>query len=223
MKMKTENSPARNSAFRSAFSLVEMLTVIVIIAVLAAISLVVTKRLKASATTVKCAGNLRQIGIGYQSFVADNGGSLPYTWDYGMSAVAEIGPNINVPGWWSMIKGQPEVCTVCPADDKNRRDGWPSYAFNIHLGDSRNGPRKKMAAFSSPERICVAGDGPSNGRGDLFLIDSQARNTDSKSAGFQWELRHSGGANVLFLDGHVEMMKPPFPYGTTNPFWHNTP
>jgi prepilin-type processing-associated H-X9-DG protein/prepilin-type N-terminal cleavage/methylation domain-containing protein len=209
-----------NFVSRRAFTLVEMLTVIVVIAILGALSFGLAKRLKASATAAKCAGNLRQIGTGYQSFVADNNGSLPYTWDYAMSAVTEIGPYINVPGWWSMLKGEPEVVSVCPADDKTRRDGWPSYAFNIHLGDSRNGPRKKMIAFSSPNRICVAGDGPSNGRGDLFLIDDQARNTDSKSAGFQWELRHSGGANVLFLDGHVDHMKPPFPYGATSPFYH---
>lgn len=198
----------------------EMLVVIAIIAVLATLLMPLAQRMSASAAAAKCSSNLRQIGKGYASFSADNNGDLPYTYDQGMSAVTEIGPYISVPGWWSMIKGEPAVVTVCPADNAKRRDGWPSYAFNIHLGDKRYGPRKKRVVFANPSKLCVAGDGPSDGRGDLFLMDSQDRNADSNSKSFQWETRHSGGANVLFLDGHVELMKAPFPYGSTNSFWH---
>ena len=202
------------------FTLVEILVVLAIIAVLATLLMPLAQRMSASAAAAKCSSNLREIGKGYALFSADNNGDLPYTWNQGMSAVTEIGPYISVPGWWSMIKGEPAVVTVCPSDNAKRRDGWPSYAFNIHLGDKRNGPRRKRVVFANPSKLCVAGDAPSDGRGDLFLMDSQDRNADSGSKKFQWEARHSGGANVLFLDGHVELMKAPFPYGSTNSFWH---
>lgn len=198
------------------FTLVEILVVVAIIAVLIVLLVPAAQTMSASGRTAKCASNLRQIGNGYALFSAENNGEIPFAWDYGMSAVAEIGPYINVPGWWSMLRGEKAVVSICPADDKGRPDGWPSYAFNIHLGDSRDGPRRKRASFATPSKICVAGDG----RGDLFLIDSQERNSNPAGASFQWQLRHGGGANVLFLDGHVELMKPPFPYGATEPFWH---
>ena len=201
------------------FTLVEILVVLAIISATIALVYPAVKGALASSRKAKCASNLREIGKGYQLFVSENQGSLPYTWDSGMSAVAEIGPYISVPGWWSMMKGEPEVVSVCPTDNAKRRDGWPSYAFNIHLGDKRNGPRKKRVVFANPSKLCVAGDGPLDGRGDLFLMDSQDRNADSNSQSFQWETRHSGGANVLFLDGHVVLMKAPFPYGSTNTFW----
>jgi len=197
------------------FTLVEILIVLAIIAATVALVYPAVKGALASSRKVKCASNLREIGKGYQLFASENQGSLPYTWDSGMSAVAEIGPYIGVPGWWAMIKGGADVVTVCPADDKTRPDGWPSYRFNLNLGDSRNGPRKKFSCFATPSKTCVAGDG----RGDLFLWPSQANNEKSSDDSFQWTLRHQGGANVLFLDGHVELMKAPFPYGATNSFW----
>jgi prepilin-type N-terminal cleavage/methylation domain-containing protein/prepilin-type processing-associated H-X9-DG protein len=203
------------AAERSGFTLIELLVVVAVIVILLALLLPAVGKMSATSQRAKCAGNLREIGKGYQLFVSENDGSLPYTWDYGMSACAEIGSYINVPGWWSMIKGGPEVVTVCPADDKTRPDGWPSYRFNLNLGDSRNGPRKKLSSFATPSRTCVAGDG----RGDLFLWPSQANNEKASNPSFQWALRHQGGANVLFLDAHVEYMKPPFPYGSTDPFW----
>lgn len=201
---------------RRGFTLIELLVTVAVIAILVALLFPAVKGALASTATAKCASNLRQIGNGYALYSADNDGNLPYTWDYGMSAITEIGPYINVPGWWSMLPGQPQVVSICPADDMDRPTGWPSYAFNLNLGDSRDGSRKKRASFGTPSKICVAADG----RGDLFLMDGQARNVDPTTSSFQFRLRHNGGANVLFLDGHVALMKPPFPYGSTDPFYH---
>src|SRR5947209_6101206 len=62
-----------------AFTLVELLVVIAIIAVLIAILLPSVLRAKESANRVRCASNLRQIGIAEQIYAAENKGRYPRT------------------------------------------------------------------------------------------------------------------------------------------------
>jgi prepilin-type N-terminal cleavage/methylation domain-containing protein len=69
--------PPKPANYRGAptggFTLLELLVVISIIAVLAALLLPVLSRSKQKAQQIKCVSNLHQLGIGLQNFVADNG------------------------------------------------------------------------------------------------------------------------------------------------------
>ena len=60
-----------------AFTLIELLTVMAIISLLAAMLLPVLKLAMDSARTVKCHGNFKQIGIGWQLYADDWGGYMP--------------------------------------------------------------------------------------------------------------------------------------------------
>jgi len=55
-----------------AFTLVELLVVIAIIAILATLLLAAISQSKAKAQRVQCANNVRQLGVGLQTFVTDN-------------------------------------------------------------------------------------------------------------------------------------------------------
>ena len=60
-----------------AFTLIELLTVIAIIGVLAAILIPVVGAMRKSAQSSRCVSNLRQIGVAIQLYANDNRGTLP--------------------------------------------------------------------------------------------------------------------------------------------------
>ena len=62
---------------RRGFTLIELLVVIAIIAILAALLFPQVGKMTSQAGQAKCASNLRQIGIGLQSYAADHAGSIP--------------------------------------------------------------------------------------------------------------------------------------------------
>jgi prepilin-type N-terminal cleavage/methylation domain-containing protein/prepilin-type processing-associated H-X9-DG protein len=70
---------------QSAFTLVELLVVIGIIALLISILLPALSRARESANTIKCAANLRSIGQGIANYAAQYRGKLPASnWYYGL-------------------------------------------------------------------------------------------------------------------------------------------
>ena len=68
-----------NARAITAFTLVELLVVIGIIALLLAILLPALKRARDEAKLVQCASNLRQLGIGLQAYASANRNRFPRT------------------------------------------------------------------------------------------------------------------------------------------------
>ncbi|AHF91838.1 N-terminal cleavage protein [Opitutaceae bacterium TAV5] len=75
--MKTAIRPAATRASKSAFTLIELLTVIAIIGILAAIIIPTVSSVRASARQAVCASNLRQIATAVITYANDNRGILP--------------------------------------------------------------------------------------------------------------------------------------------------
>ena len=73
------SSPRRHSALTHAFTLVELLVVIGIIAVLISILLPSLSRARESANSVKCLANLKQLGSTMLMYCNDNRGRFPGT------------------------------------------------------------------------------------------------------------------------------------------------
>jgi prepilin-type N-terminal cleavage/methylation domain-containing protein/prepilin-type processing-associated H-X9-DG protein len=79
-----------------AFTLVELLVVIGIIALLVSILLPALNRARRQAMTVQCASNMRQIAMAMLMYVGDNKGTLPPAVVFPSTAAPMLYPN----GWW---------------------------------------------------------------------------------------------------------------------------
>jgi prepilin-type processing-associated H-X9-DG protein/prepilin-type N-terminal cleavage/methylation domain-containing protein len=121
-----------------AFTLVELVVVVAIIAILAALLLPALSRAKAKAHQIRCIGNLNQLGIGLQSFVANNhaypsfiGPTNSDNPDWWMNQISSGGFGISMPGTNFVDKG----VWHCPSAPRylafpNESEVASSYGYN---------------------------------------------------------------------------------------------
>jgi prepilin-type N-terminal cleavage/methylation domain-containing protein/prepilin-type processing-associated H-X9-DG protein len=99
-----------------AFSLIELLIVIAIIGILAALSLPVLNRAQESGRSTACVSNLHQIGLALQMYVDQNNNTLPFMYD------APLDTNVmatnNLPNVDIVLKNELGNTNVlrCPSD-----------------------------------------------------------------------------------------------------------
>jgi prepilin-type N-terminal cleavage/methylation domain-containing protein/prepilin-type processing-associated H-X9-DG protein len=81
-QIKNNNLRASAEPEEKAFTLIEILTGLVVIAILATLLLPALNSSLESSRTSKCVSNLRQIGVGIFAYASDNDGNLPvqYWW-----------------------------------------------------------------------------------------------------------------------------------------------
>lgn len=187
-----------------AFTLVELLTVISIIAILAALLLPAVSRSQLRAKRVWCESNLRQIGIAFHSFAHDHNSKFPMEVsmnDGGSQEFVQNGYLVNGPFYFafrhfqtlSTILVTPKIL-ICPADTR-----LPAGNFSALQNANVSYFVGVDADYFKPVSI-LAGDGN--------LAASPQRPTILRSeAGvrLQWTRElHQFKGNVLFADGHVE-------------------
>ena len=184
-----------------AFTLLELLVVMAIIGLIAALLLTAISRAKAAAQAIACRNNLKQWGVATHLFVAENEDRLPKDGTPNGTSVNE-GWYIDVPRilqlptyhemtWRTNAHIDPgHSIWICPANPR-RSDGSMlfHYCLNEHINGSGSGNQAKLGSIIRPIQT-------------VWLFDNGKTNGVAQQNNVHPNL-HNHGAQFVFLDGHV--------------------
>lgn len=222
--------PATRKRKRNAFTLVELLVVIGIIAVLIAILLPVLRVARDQARRTACASNLHQIYTAIVMYTNDNRQMLPYADDFNPRIAAvgmlDFGMMDFTAGtllpYVARDTGSRQAMFLCPSDGPDRVAG-------TFQGMPTRSPRNFSYCFSAELRVqaLYAGSSPYQSvrwsqihrpANKILLFERELPqesytfpfDTNSSAVGppvfVLVARRHSGMGNHCFADGHVELL-----------------
>jgi general secretion pathway protein G len=199
-----------------AFTLIELLTVVAIIGVLAGILIPVLGKVRSTARNATCIANLRQLGQGFQLYINDNKGCLPVAerpspppatnWVYALIGYDNSGPDyigarrrgVQLPtiqtGAKTVLLCETSVKTV---SDPASNSSATTYSINIAASNGTTGGRNSNE-FDAPSRFCLLGE-PKVKNGTSF---NKLMAGNDPNAILDPTI-HGNHSNVLYLDGHV--------------------
>lgn len=179
---------------RKAFTLIEILVVIAIIALLSAILFPVFSRARENARAKNCMSNEKQIALAILQYKEDYGRRFP------------INPNCaGCDGWTSNIGPQLASVFHCPSETTDDNNLDYDYWLNAELYGLHD------VYVRYPSNTLLIGDGAPAGQTSLLGAEPD---TSTNPASVAWDpdseyaTRHSGGANYAFVDGHVKWLQP---------------
>ncbi|MDR1282437.1 MAG: prepilin-type N-terminal cleavage/methylation domain-containing protein [Opitutaceae bacterium] len=198
------------------FTLVELLAVITIIGILAAIIVPVVSRVRESARAAQCASNLRQTGSALYLFINDNRGAMPFSNgkknenDNGNTSwMHELRPYVGltsdksrVP---SMTRAEGRFFLYCPTyeyepHDKVPGQNYTGYKWNAHVSPDWNTKLKSIDQLEQPSTTVVCWDSLCIQGWDRAFPSG----TGNGGGYYEFAWRHGNRSHFLFLDGHVK-------------------
>jgi prepilin-type N-terminal cleavage/methylation domain-containing protein/prepilin-type processing-associated H-X9-DG protein len=202
------------------FTLTEVLVVITIIVVLAALSVLGVSKVRSAARGATCVSNLRQIGTAMLSYAADKNGELPPIED------RRSGGDNSLKGWWTTIladggylgrapnsKGKMTcgagvwACPECTTDNNvfNGYGGAEGTVMKVWKSDNKSQRSLRLSEIPKPEMTWLVGDALSTSsdlKSGWYAIWANPASWGGHSPG----PRHGGKVNVCMADGHIESL-----------------
>jgi prepilin-type N-terminal cleavage/methylation domain-containing protein/prepilin-type processing-associated H-X9-DG protein len=217
----SSESQMKNPRPRRAFTLVELLVVIGIIALLVGILLPALQRAREAANVAKCASNLRQIGIAILSYANNHRGRLP------PSASQKYGGQVYPDGlFWSNMLVEGKYIDAPAGVDANGKARLGDSAFRCPTGIEDELPGGFNALYpresNNSRYVAIQNPTPAHTVATWYALNSITHegSVDSSSAmpgrsvdaAFAWYNGKNAGTNDQFLrDGrytrHLGLIK----------------
>jgi prepilin-type processing-associated H-X9-DG protein len=196
---------------RRSFTLIELLVTLATIALLLILLVPAASKARQRASIVKCASNLRQIGIAVRAYLGDHNNQFPpvLKTDWGTRGFGWISDTF----YLSYVNGEYSIFR-CPGQKSDlgsqakfqfpsRPEKWVTYEYNNGMScDSTNRPMTATARHIATPTICP------------YVFDYPYNVVPGV------EFPHQGGMNVAYVDGHVAW-KPSAEYQGSSNTWFN--
>jgi len=202
---------AKTNCCRRAFTLVELLVTVAVIAILAAMLLPALARAKDQAHTVQCVGNLRQWGLALRMYADDFDDYLPRR-GQGVQPLALITRGSDwfnaLPAYFSRPAFQELVAAgqkpaagdhsvfICPDATDPGGTYFLGYGMNMNLSPWILPQPTKFATVVRPDCVVALGESP-----------GPYASTYPSTQAYSVVARHVRRGNLLFLAGQVQTFK----------------
>ncbi|RRJ97131.1 DUF1559 domain-containing protein [Opitutaceae bacterium TAV4] len=196
------NSPKHNL---TAFTLIELLTVIAIIGILAAIIIPTVGKVRESARTATCLSNIRQLANAMQLYANDNKGILPPadTGTWPNNYVAKLSGAGTTPKGTDYVGTQGNVFsissnvqTIFLCQSNIRTVATPRASAATTYGMNTRANLLNINTTTQPSRFCIIGDATGPDWDMRMQPDGPDYRRPTNKA-------HSGKYHFAFLDGHA--------------------
>ncbi len=207
----------------NAFTLIELLIVVFIISVIMGLVLPVLSMVRGKSKQVVCMSNMGQMFRCFAQYATENNGYLPLESNSGSCSgevwfkaidryittdILPVNQNvISTKEKLMLIKQDPIISTITQDEKDNTR----TIKMNSELAQGTMCNRM-IDSIRFPSRTVLLFDG---------RIDSSGVADNYKGSFNTVAQRHSRGANILFMDGHVERVQNGDSDGTANKGWPN--
>ncbi len=208
---------------RQGFTFVEVLVVLLLVLVLAALLVPVGQGIYTRSRRVACISNLRSLSITFHNYAADNQGGVRFLRDGGGATM-----------WYNALRthanftpAEAQRAFGCPLTPWKDTGAWNCYGMRLDYLEAavkddpgfpmvrdENGATYgfKLRQVAVPSRFLLFADSATATGKQNFRIAGRGVYNGGGIC-----LRHEGVANTLFLDGHVESLSAAgfAPYGVT--------